>query len=58
MVDISKSMHEKKVTIDEALEELERLSSEYEEAKAEFEKRLRALDEDDGGSSQGQDLDE
>ena len=43
----SKSMHEKKVTIDKALEELERLSSEYEELKADFEKKLRDLDEEE-----------
>ena len=48
VVDISKSMHEKKMIIDKDLEELERLSSEYEEMKSGFEKKLRDLDEEEG----------
>jgi hypothetical protein len=40
-------MHQAKKMIDGFLEELEKLTSEYEGRKAEFDARLRALDAED-----------
>jgi ATP-binding cassette subfamily F protein 3 len=51
VVETSKSMHQAKKTIDALLEELQPLSGEYEAKKAEFDARLRAFDEENGGSA-------
>jgi ATP-binding cassette subfamily F protein 3 len=47
VVEFSKSMHQTKKAIDGLLEELEKLTSDYEGKKAEFEARLRAMDVED-----------
>jgi len=47
VVELSKTMHQAKKMIDGFLEELEKLTSEYEGRKAEFDARLRALDAED-----------
>jgi ATP-binding cassette subfamily F protein 3 len=47
VVELSKQMHETKKTIDALLEELEKLTSEYDGRKTEFDARLRALDSGD-----------
>jgi ATP-binding cassette subfamily F protein 3 len=46
VVEISKCMHRTKKTIDGLLEELERVTQEYEHKKAGFDARLRALDDE------------
>jgi len=46
VVELSRSMHQGKKTIDGLLEELERLTVEYDGLKADFDARLRALDEE------------
>ncbi len=51
VVEISKSMHQAKKTIDALLEELQPLSGEYEAKKTEFEAKLRAFDEENGSSA-------
>ena len=48
VVELSKSMHQEKKTIDGLFEELERLTGEYDGKKADFDARLRALDAEDG----------
>jgi hypothetical protein len=50
-VEISKSMHQAKKTIDALLEELQPLSGEYEAKKAEYDAKLRAFDEENEGSA-------
>jgi ATP-binding cassette subfamily F protein 3 len=50
VVGLSKDMHLMKKTIDCLLEELEKLTSEHETKKAEFDARLRALDSADAPS--------
>jgi ATP-binding cassette subfamily F protein 3 len=45
VVEVSKAMHRTKKTIDGLLEELERVTGEYEAKKAGFEGRMRELDE-------------
>ncbi|MBE0713606.1 MAG: ABC-F family ATP-binding cassette domain-containing protein [Candidatus Aminicenantes bacterium] len=51
VVEISKSMHQAKKTIDALLEELQPLSGEYEVKKAEYDAKLRAFDEENEGSA-------
>ena len=48
VVELSMSMHQTKKTIDSLLEELQTLSGEHEEKKAEFDAKLRAFDEESG----------
>ncbi len=50
VVDVSKAMHQAKKRIDGLLEELQTLSGEYEEKKAELDAKLRVYDEDGAGS--------
>ncbi len=47
VVALSKSMHQTKKAMDGLLEELEKLGGEYDAKKAEFDARLRALDNED-----------
>jgi len=47
VVEVSKSMHLEKKAIDGLLEELEKLTVEYDGLKAGFDARLRALDAED-----------
>jgi len=51
VVGLSKDMHLTKKTIDGLLEELEKLTSEHETKKAEFDARLRALDAEGGSDN-------
>jgi ATP-binding cassette subfamily F protein 3 len=51
VVETSKSMHLAKKKIDALLEELQPLNGEFEAKKAEFDARLRAFDEENGGSA-------
>jgi hypothetical protein len=44
-------MHQTKKTIDSLLEELQILSGEHEEKKAEFDAKLRAFDEENSSSA-------
>jgi ATP-binding cassette subfamily F protein 3 len=46
VVEVSKAMHQTKKAIDGLLEELEKLTAEYEEKKAGYDKRRRELDEE------------
>ncbi len=46
VVELSRTMHETKSAIDGLLEELEKLTSEYETVRAEFDRKLRDLDEE------------
>ncbi|MBE3129602.1 MAG: ATP-binding cassette domain-containing protein [Acidobacteria bacterium] len=48
VVELSKSMHQTKKTIDGLLDELQTLSGEHEEKKAELDAKLRAFDEEGG----------
>jgi ATP-binding cassette, subfamily F, member 3 len=48
VVEVSKAMHQTKKTIDGLLEELERLTAEYEDKKAGYDKRMRELEEEEG----------
>lgn len=48
VVEISKAMHQTKKTIDGLLEELEKVTVDYESKKAGFDMKLRAFDEDTG----------
>jgi ATP-binding cassette subfamily F protein 3 len=48
VVELSKSMHRTKTSMDALLEELERLTGEYEAQEAEFDTRLRGLEAEDG----------
>jgi len=50
VVEVSKAMHKAKKTIDSLLEELEKLTADYEAKRAGFDAKLRAYDEDDTGS--------
>jgi ATP-binding cassette subfamily F protein 3 len=47
VVEFSKTMHQTKKAIDGLLEELEKLTAEYDGKKADFDARLRALDTED-----------
>ena len=51
VVELSKSMHQTKKTIDALLEELRPLTGEYEVRKAEFDAKLRAFDEENRSSA-------
>ena len=51
IVELSKSMHQTKKTIDALLEELQPLTGEYEAKKAEFDAKLRAFDEENRSSA-------
>ena len=51
VVDLSKSMHETKKTIDGLLEDLQTLIGEHEEKKAGLDAKLRAFDEENGGDA-------
>ena len=51
VVELSKSMHQTKKTIDALLEELRPLTGEYEVKKAEFDAKLRAFDEENRSSA-------
>ena len=51
VVELSKSMHQTKKTIDALLEELQPLTGEYEAKKAEFDAKLRAFDEENRSSA-------
>ena len=51
VVEVSKTMHQTKKTIDGLLEELEKLTAEYEDKKAGYDKRMRDLDEEEGVKS-------
>ena len=46
VVEVSKAMHQTKKAIDGLLEELEKLTAEYEEKKSGYDKRMRELDEE------------
>jgi len=50
VVEISKSMHQTKKAIDGLLDELEKITQDYEQKKAGFDAKLRALDEECGAS--------
>jgi ATP-binding cassette subfamily F protein 3 len=47
VVELSRSMHRTKTSIDSLLEELEQLTSDYDGKRADFDARLRALDAED-----------
>jgi chromosome segregation ATPase len=53
VVELSKSMHQAKTEIDILLEDLEKLTGEHEEKKAEFESRLAGLGGEWEGPSEG-----
>jgi len=46
VVEVSKTMHQTKKTIDGLLEELEKVTTEYEDKKAVYDSRMRKLDEE------------
>jgi ATP-binding cassette subfamily F protein 3 len=50
VVEISKTMHQTKKAIDGLLDELEKITQDYEQKKAGFDAKLRALDEESGAS--------
>jgi ATP-binding cassette, subfamily F, member 3 len=51
VVEVSKSMHQEKKRIDGLLEELEKLTVEYDGLKADFDARLRGLDSEDASET-------